>query len=66
MITLKPATELKVGDVFSTDGGIVRYVEKHPHTVHVVVCHGTEKTAYLAPDFPCPIWTPDTIPTVTH
>lgn len=59
------ADELRDGDVFSTDGGVVTWVcllegGGAPAEVFVVVmCHGVEKTAYLAPDFPCHLWRED-------
>ncbi len=65
MIEIKPASELRIGDVFSTDGYTVTWAcllsgGGPADEVSVVTAKaGHEKTAYLAPDFPCPIWTPD-------
>ncbi len=60
MITIIPASELRSGDVFSTDGVWLRQVfddEADFIGIHLI-CHGVEKFAYLTPDAPCPIWRP--------
>ena len=59
MIEVIPASELKVGDVFSTDGYVVSTVVLLPKTQRVFVqaaLDGHVKTAALAQDFPCPLW----------
>ena len=59
-----PARDLRVGDVFSTDGGRVTSAVllqgggAPDEIAVVVVCHGVEKFAYLTPDAPCPLWRP--------
>jgi hypothetical protein len=56
------ADQLRVGDVFSTDGYTVTWAcllegGGPPAEVSVVVAkNGHEKSAYLAPDFACHLW----------
>ena len=64
MITIKPASDLKVGDVFSTDGYRVESAAKlYDGRVSVELwldaSGGITKRAVLAADFSCPIWSPD-------
>ena len=57
-----PARDLRVGDVFSTDSGVVMSVTllqgggPADEVAVETVCHGIGKSAYLAPDFPCHLW----------
>jgi hypothetical protein len=57
-----PAKDLRKGDVFSTDGGVVTSVVSlegggAPDEIAVqVICHGIEKFTYLSPNHPCPLW----------
>lgn len=71
MIEVIPASQLKVGDVFSTDGYKVVSVGRLMSTDQVSVecwldaSGGISKRAVLDPDFPCPLWRGDE-PTLTH
>src|SRR5262249_41773569 len=60
MIESVPASQLKPGDVFSTDGGVVTYVDRRGDSVYVEsVCHGVGKSALLAAEFVCHLWRKD-------
>ena len=64
MIEIVPASQLKEGDVFSTDGYVVTTVVALPKTERVFVqtaLDGHIKIVALEQDFPCPIWTPDSL-----
>ena len=56
------ADEVRDRDVFSTDGAIVTWVcllsggGPADEVSITVMCHGIEKTGYLAPDAPCHLW----------
>jgi hypothetical protein len=65
VITIKPASELQRGDVFSTDGYVVESAAtlcdgRVSVEAWLDASGGISKRALLASDFPCPIWTPDT------
>jgi hypothetical protein len=62
MIEMVPASELRAGDVFSTDGYAVETAVllsgggcENEVAVYVVK-DGHQKFAYLTPDHACPIW----------
>ncbi len=61
-IEVVPASELRIGDVFSTDGYTVTWAcllsggGPADEVSVVTALNSHEKTAYLAPDFPCPLW----------
>ena len=64
MITIKPASELRVGDIFSTDGYEVRsacalWDGRISVEAWLDASGGVSKRAVLAADFACPIWTKD-------
>lgn len=63
MIEVIPASQLKVGDVFSTDGYKVTsvyplndYTERISVEVHLDASGGISKHAVFEPTHPCPIW----------
>ena len=66
-VIMKRADELKIGDVFSTDGYAVEAATillggGAPGEVWVQTRRADDplcKSAYLPLDFPCPIWTAD-------
>ena len=67
MITIKPASELQIGDVFSTDGFAVESARpladgRISVSLWLDASGGVSKHAVLAADQECPIWTPDADP----
>jgi hypothetical protein len=63
MIEIVPASELQIGDVFSTDGYKVEsaralYDGRISVSLWLDASGGISKYALLAPDFPCPLYRP--------
>jgi hypothetical protein len=62
MVELVPASKLRPGDVFSTDGYAVEVAVLlsgggvDPEVAVYVVKEGHQKFAYLSPERLCPIW----------
>ena len=66
-IEMRRADQIKEGDVFSTDGGIVTYVGQHvagddSHRTEIyieTVCHGIGKEGIFPADKELPLWVRD-------